>query len=638
MRLERNIYLTNVEVEQALSLFFKKVEEYLGEECVEEVEVIKSKGRITAQAVFARVSSPNYNASAMDGIVVEAERTFGATEGNPLTLKEGEDFQYIDTGDPIVHPYNAVIMIEDVIALDDGSIQIIGPASPWQNIRPIGEDIVAHEMIIPSHHRVRPMDIGAMLSGGITHITVFKKPRVAIIPTGTEMVEPGEALEEGNIIESNSRVFEGLVEELGGEPRRIPPIPDDYELLKEGIWKAIQENDLVLINAVPPQEVRIIRENWWRNWEVLVHGIATKPGKPTILGIIQGKPVIGIPGYPVSAYFIFETFAKPLIQRMLGGRRESTQEVDAFVAKRIVSSLQYREYVRIKLGKVKDRLIATPLSRGAGVTMSLVRADGLLIIPQNSEGIEAGEKVRVTLLKDLEEIENTLVSIGSHDLIMDIIANQMAKANDRHFLSSAHVGSMGGIMALKRGEAHMAPIHLLDGSTGEYNIPFVRRYLANERMALIKGVKRIQGFMVPRGNPKNIKDFHDLKQKGIIFVNRQRGAGTRLLVDYMLEKEGIDPEGIAGYHREMTTHMAVAAAITSNTADVGVGVYSAAKAMGLDFIPIGEEHYDFLIPVEYLELELVRAFIEVITSQDFKEELMEMEGYGFEGIGEIIEV
>ena len=637
--IDRNVYLSNVEVEEALKTFLDRVEKNNREETLEGIEVVNSLGRITGEAIFARYSSPNYNAAAMDGIAIEAEKTYGATEANPIKLKEDKDFIYIDTGDPIAHPYNAVIMIEDVINIDGEIIQIISSAAPWQHIRPIGEDIVANEMIIPSHHQIRPMDIGAMLSGGITKVKVFKKPRVAIIPTGTEIIEPGEKMEEGSIIESNSRVFEGLIIQLGGQANRFLPVPDDYDLLKEKLLDATRENDIIIINAGSSAGSEDYTSSLIGELgEILVHGIATKPGKPTILGFIGEKPVIGIPGYPVSGFFVFQTFVKPLINSFLGQKEDRVKEVEAIIAKRMVSSLQYKEFVRIKLGRVGDRLIATPLSRGAGVIMSLVRADGTLVIPQNSEGVEAGEKVKVELLKDMEEIDNTLVSIGSHDLIMDIISNRMQKSYDKHFLSSAHVGSMGGIMALKRGETHIAPIHLLDTNTGEYNVSYAKRYLPNEKLALIKGVKRIQGLMVSKGNPKDIKGFKDLSSRDIIFVNRQRGAGTRILVDYELEKSGIKTEEIIGYDREMTTHMAVAAAITSGTADVGVGVYSAAKAMGLDFIPIGEEHYDFLIPMKYLQSELTNAFLEVITSQDFKEELLAMGGYGLEDIGKIIPI
>jgi putative molybdopterin biosynthesis protein len=294
------------------------------------------------------------------------------------------------------------------------------------------------------------------------------------------------------------------------------------------------------------------------------------------------------------------------------------------------------EYVRVKLGMVDGRLIATPLNRGAGATMSLVRADGMLVIPQNSEGIEAGEIVQVELTKNIDDIMNTIVSIGSHDLIMDMIGSLMHRKDSGKSLSSAHVGSMGGLIALRRGEAHMAPIHLLDEETGIYNESYIRKLLPGMKIALVKGVKRIQGMMVKGGNPKNITGFKDFTREDVQFVNRQNGAGTRILVDYMLKKEGVDPASVNGYEREMTTHMAVAASVSSGSADVGVGVLSAAKAMGLDFIPIGEEDYDFAILSKYLELDMFKQFINIIKSEDFKDILLDLGGYGTEGIGEII--
>lgn len=634
---ERNIYLSNMDVNSAQKLLMDRVEACLGNSGTEKIQVIASQGRVSASSVFARVSSPNFNASAMDGIAVNAKSTFGASEANPMRLRKGIDFIYVDTGDPITDPYDAVIMIEDVVEIDSDTVEIIKSAAPWQDIRPIGEDIVANEMIIPANHEIRPVDIAAMLAGGITELEVVKKPRVGIIPTGTEIIEPDEPFELGKIIESNSRMFEGLVKEYGGEPVRLKPVPDDYGLLKRIISEAVKQNDIVIINAGSSAgsedfTVKLIAELG----EVLVHGIATRPGKPAILGIIEGKPVLGIPGYPVSAYFVFETFAKPLIYKYLKQGVLQKNKAEAVLSRRMVSSLKHTEYVRIKLGLVDGKLIATPLNRGAGATMSLVRADGILVIPQNSEGIEAGEKVQVELSKAIDDINNTIVSIGSHDLIMDMIGSLMHRKDTGKSLSSAHVGSMGGLMALRRGEAHMAPIHLLDEQTGIYNESYIRKLLPGMKIALVKGVKRIQGMMVRAGNPKSIKGFRDFTREGVQFVNRQNGAGTRILVDFMLKKEGIDPTAISGYEREMTTHMAVAAAVSSGSADVGVGVLSAAKAMDLDFIPIGEEEYDFAVPEKYLELDMFKQFINIIKSEDFKSILSDLGGYGTEGIGEII--
>lgn len=637
--MDRNIYLSNMEVEKALELFTDRLKQCMEVWKEEETNTIDAMGRVTSKAIFALVSSPNYNASAMDGIAVKAKATFAASEANPIRLSKGTDFTYVDTGDPILDPYDAVIMIEDVVSIDENTVEIIKAASPWQDIRPIGEDIVANEMIIPSNHCIRPVDIAAMLAGGVNSVNVYKKPKVGLIPTGTEIIEPGDKLELGKIIESNSRMFEGLVKEYGGEVLRYKPIPDDYQLLKEGILEAVQENDLVIINAgssagSEDYTVKLIAELG----EVLVHGIATKPGKPAILGIVHNKPVLGIPGYPVSAYFVFENFAKPIIKGFVNQPIPAKDAAEAVLSKRVVSSLKHREYVRIKLGMVDDKLIATPLSRGAGATMSLVRADGILEIPQNSEGVEGGESVKINLLKNIAEIKNTIVSIGSHDIAMDIMSNLIHMKNSVYSLSSAHVGSMGGIMALRRGEAHIAPIHLLDEATGIYNIDYIKRYLPNIEMALIKGVKRIQGIMVKKGNPKGINDFEDLTRADVQFVNRQKGAGTRILLDYMLSKKGIEAASITGYEREMTTHMAVAAAVDSGSADAGLGVLSAAKAMNLDFIPVGNEEYDFAIPVSYLKLPMIQLFIKILQSEEFAEALELMGGYSLESAGQVVHI
>jgi putative molybdopterin biosynthesis protein len=444
-------------------------------------------------------------------------------------------------------------------------------------------------------------------------------------------------MELGKIIESNSRMFEGLVREYGGQPVRYKPVIDDYKLLKEAMLKAVQENDMVIINAGSSAgsedfTVGLVRELG----EAVVHGVAIKPGKPAILGIIQGKPVIGIPGYPVSAYFVFENFAKPVIKGFIGQPAPEREKASAVLSKRVVSSLKHREYVRIKLGMVDDKLIATPLNRGAGATMSLVRADGILVIPQNSEGVEGGEAVEIELLKNIAEIKSTIVSIGSHDIAMDIMANLIHHKNSEYSLSSAHVGSLGGIMALRRGEAHIAPIHLLDESSGQYNVEYIKRYLPNVEMALIKGLKRVQGIMVKKENPKKIKGFEDLAREDVQFVNRQKGAGTRVLLDYMLAKKGISVELISGYEREMTTHMAVAAAVQSGSSDAGLGVMSAAEAMDLDFIPVGDEEYDFAVPVKYLKQPMLELFIEILKSKEFAKELEALGGYSLESAGEII--
>lgn len=624
----RNIYISNIPVDEALEKYKQALSSTKTTEVISSTEALF---RTTSEAVYAKNSSPHYHGAAMDGIAVTAVDTFGASEKTPKLLTEGLHFEYVNTGNPIPENRDSVIMIEDIAEAEPGIIKIIAPAYPWQHIRAVGEDMVKGEMIIPSNHTIRPMDMGAILNGGVTDIHVYKKPRVGILPTGTEIVRSISELEYGKIIDSNSRVFEGLVIEAGGIPKVYAPVIDEKELLKQAILNGVKENDLLIVNAGSSAGSKDFTVNLIKELgDVIIHGVALKPGKPTILGMIDGKGVIGIPGYPVSAYFIFETFAKPIIEWYCG-KTSYKKQIEATLSQRVVSSLKHQELVRVTLGEVNKKMVATPLNRGAGATMSLVRADGVLTVPRMSEGIEAGQQVSISLVKPLEEILERLVLIGSHDLILDIVADKMP-------LSSGHVGSLGGVMAMKRGECHVSPIHLLDEETGEYNISYIKRFFSPKTMAIIKGVKRLQGLMVQKGNPKQITEFSDLLRDDVQYVNRQRGAGTRQLLDYELKKRKLDPTKIVGYNRELTTHMTVAVTILSGGADAGLGIYSAAEAMGLDFVPIGYEEYDFLVPIKYLEDARVIRFIEILKSEEFSKQLELIGGYELYNSGKILKV
>lgn len=632
--MERNIYLSNTDIEEALSIYFQELGDFTSIVKEEIIDIRDGLGRVTSSPLFAKFSSPNHNAAAMDGVMVRAKCTYGASEANPLILTRGIDFAYINTGGLITDPYDAVIMVEDIVpaALPDedgeaGRIKITAAASPWQHIRPIGEDIVSGEMLLPANHRLRPADIGAALSSGVTQVAVYEKIRLAIIPTGNEITDCYDKLDKGKIFDSNSWMFKAAAEQMGALAGRISPVEDDNEKLKEAVSLAAAKNHIVIINAGSSAGSKDYTASVIQDMGRLVlHGLAIKPGKPTVLGVVGGKPVLGVPGYPGSAFLVFEEIVCPIIAKLQHVSQRPPDTVQAILSRRIVSSLKYREYVRVKLGKVNEKLIATPLNRGAGVTMALVKADGLIVIPRQSEGSEAGETVQTVLISDINQIERTLVSIGSHDLIMDILGNIMAKSG--FCLSSAHVGSMGGILALKRREAHIAPIHLMDEATGEYNASYLKTYLPDRRIKLVKGVKREQGFIVRPGNPKGIFTPADLARENIRFVNRQKGSGTRILTDYLLEKEGVDKSQIIGYNREMTTHMTVASAVESGAADAGVGVASAAAAMGLDFIFIGNEEYDFAIAEEYIDTPMVQAFLQALSGEEFLGELKKLGGYG----------
>lgn len=637
--MSRDIYLESIPLHEALTRWLSKLNtEGIGRPLSgETVRVIDSLGRVTARAIIAKTSSPFYHSSSMDGYAVRFTDTFGASETNPLRLKIGEQAVYVDTGDPMPDTYNAVIMIEDVNRVEE-YIEIIAPVTPWQHVRVIGEDIVATELILPENHRIRPVDIGAMLASGHTEVSVRRRPRVVIIPTGTEIVEPGGELKKGDIIEYNSRILGGLISEWGGEPVRFKIVPDKIEELKKAILDALTIGDLVVINAGASAgsedfTARVINELG----EVLLHGVNIKPGKPVILGWIRSKPVLGIPGYPVSAYITVQLFAKPLIYKWQGIEIEEPEMLKAKISRQVASALGQEEFLRVKVGKVGDSFIATPVSRGAGVLMSLVRADGFVRIPAMSEGIGAGTEVNVELMRSKSDIENTIVCIGSHDNALDLLANILKKKHPKFSFSSAHVGSIGGLMALKRGEAHLAGTHLLDEETGEYNVPVIKKLLSDKKIILINLVYREQGLLVLKGNPKNIRGFEDLIRNDVVFVNRQSGAGTRLLTDKCLRELGIRPESVKGYEREEYTHMGVASAVLTGVADTGLAILASAIALNLDFIPVAKERYDLAIPREFFETEMLQYLINIIKKDaEFREMVVGLGGYDISDMGKVM--
>lgn len=630
-------YMQNTEIGKALGSYSKEISAHCIFPGYEEIDVRDALGGYTAKAVFANISSPHYNACAMDGIAICAKDTFGATDTTPVFLKENENFIRVDTGEPLPQDFDAVVMIEEVIELGEGVIKLVTAAAPWQHVRQIGEDICAGEMILPANTLIEPASIGAMLAAGVLKVTVKRKPLAALIPTGNEVVKPNGDVMPGQIIEFNSSVFAAMLKIWSVDSKVYDIVPDDLCLIKESIIKGCEQCDIVIINAGSSAGRKDFAARAIAGaGEVIVHGLAIRPGKPTILGIVNGKPVIGVPGYPVSGAIVLEKVVKPVIDFLMAREPVKRPTLSALLSRRVVSSLKYAEFVRVKLGEVNGKIIATPLNRGAGIITSMVKADGLMEVALNEEGLEAGTEVNVELFKSYDDIKNTTVVSGSHDFLIDAVSDIMRRKNSKFSLSSSHIGSMGGIMAIKRGETHLAGIHLLDETTGEYNKSYVRKYFPDGNIALVKCVKRIQGILVEAGNPKGIKSVSDLKDKGIRFVNRQKGSGTRVLFDFLLKKEGIDPQNIEGYDRESYTHISVATLIASKSADAGLGVYTAAKAYGLDFIPICDEEYDFVVPEEFLKLDRIDCFMDIIKSAEFRQALDFMGGYRIDKPGEII--
>lgn len=625
----RKRYLKRTSLEDARRLLLEAAP--LGALRTEIVSTEESLGRITAEPVLASLSAPHYHGAAMDGIALRAEDTFGASEFEPRTLELGAGdgrFAYVDTGSALPAWANAVVMIERVFRLDDSHVEIREAAAPWQHVRLVGEDVVATEPILPRGHRVRPADLGALLAAAVERVPVAARPRVAILPTGSELVEPGAVAEPGRVIEFNSRMLAGYVAEWGGEPHRLAPAIDDPERIRIAVERALAQHDVVLVIAGSSAgEHDFTAEALAALGEVMAHGVDVMPGKPAILATARGKPVVGVPGYPVSAVVIAQEFIRPLLARLLGAAPAEPDRETAIVPKKIPSRLGLEEIVRVTLGRVGGRLVANPLGRGAGVITTMVKADGIVRIPANVEGLNAGEPVSVELLRRRDEIDKTILATGSHDLSLSLLEDALKRRVPGARISATNVGSIAGLVALGRGEAHLTGCHLLDPQSGEYNLPDVRRLLADRDVRVVSLVRRRQGLIVMRGNPKRIESLEDLARSDVRFVNRQSGAGTRVLLDYRMAKIGLKPADVRGYEREEFTHMGVAVAVKSGMADVGLGIQQAAAALGLDFAPIDVEDYDLVMLEDFARSALGESLLATIACEEFTRNVSKLAGY-----------
>ena len=606
----------------------------------ETIPVRDALGRVLAGPVKALASVPAYHAAAMDGIAVKASDTFGALPEKPIILSRDAG-NMVDTGDPIPDGKDAVVMIEQVEETQQGW-EIREAAYPWRNVRKAGEDIVMGEIVLPARHRVRPYDQAALLAAGILSIDVFKRPRVLIIPTGDEIVRPEDApspLPKGALLEVNGQMLASLAAECGAAAEIVKPVPNVLGELNSALETALADKyDLVMLiagsSAGSEDFTPALLEGLG---ELLVHGITVMPGKPALLAEIEGRPVVGIPGYPVSAAVAFREFSRPLLYIMQGLTPPEYDRAEVTIGRKMPSKLGLEEHVRVILGNVGGKAVATPIAGGAGVITSIVRADGIIRIPQEVSGLSEGEKAYAELLGSREAMNDRLLAIGSHDLTIDLLNSLLKeKTGGRIHISSSNVGSLGGLLAVKRQTAHFAGSHLLDTATGDYNLSYIRRYLPDMPVALVTLVHRWQGFMVPAGNPKKIEGIGDLARPDVVFVNRQSGSGTRILLDYELVKAGIPPECIVGYNNEEYTHMNVAMAVASGAADTGLGIHTAAKALALDFIPITRERYDLVIPHAYLADEKIQLLIEIIRSDEFKEKALAMGGYEVHETGSLV--
>jgi putative molybdopterin biosynthesis protein len=599
------------------------------------VPVTEAAGLVTAAPVWATRSSPPFDAAGMDGIAIRAADTLGASETSPVYLAP-DAYDVVDTGDPMPAGRDAVVMREHVHYDPEGRAELLTAVPPYQHVRSIGEDVSAGELLLPEGHRLRPADLAAAAAAGAKQLTVRKRAVVLVLPTGDEIVPIGTEPGTGEILDTNSLMLAEQAREAGCEARILPIVPDSPPQIAAAVKAAAAQCDLLIVIAGSSAgrddyTARVVSETG----SLAVHGVAVRPGHPVVLGVVGQTPVLGAPGYPVSAALTFDIFAVPMLAGLSGAPSRRRPVTAAKLARKLASPLGMDDWVRVRLGSVGGDLVATPLPRGAGVLTSLVRADGLLVVPAGMEGHHAGSTVSVQLLRGLDEIARTIVAIGSHDLVLDLAASALRADDPLVTLASSNVGSLGGLVALRDGLCHIAGSHLLDTASGEYTLPYVDRVFGPSApdVTVVRLVHREQGLMVAPGNPLRLGGIEDLTRPGVRYVNRQRGAGTRVLLDHRLAELGIAPDAISGYAREEPTHLAVAAAIAAGRGDAGLGITAAARAFGLDLVPVTWEPYDLVIAPGALGSPLLKPLWALLHSDQFQAAVTGLGGYSAKEMG-----
>lgn len=633
--MQRRIYLKKMDLNEAVNQYLAKLEiEGFFKDQVEIVPVKAACKRILSKPVFARRSVPGYNSSAVDGISVRTADTIGAKQNSPKVLNE-DQFSFVNTGNPLNPQHDAVIMIENVHVVNKSQVEIRETVHPLANVRTVGEDVCIGEMIFPRYRQLEPFDLSLLLAAGITQVEVIKQLSCAIIPTGSEIVDPEKNLQQGEIPETNSTMIKTFLEQMNVKSVVYEVVPDNLVSIEEAVKEATEEHDIVLLNggssAGDADYTYQVIEKLGR---IIVHGINIKPGKPTVLGIVHSKPVVGLPGYPGSCYIVLSTLLAPLIERKYRYVSRKFHAMKAVSTRRLFSSISEEEYVHVGVGKVCDKYVFFSFKRGASILSSISKADGTVVIPKGVEVVEEGETVHINCCKSREELDNNVIVSGSHDISLNVLADSVKKADYTVNLLVSNVGSMGGIRAISKKYAHITGMHLFDPSNDEYNVPFIKKYKIDA--ILVHLCKRQQGLLVQKGNPKSIRSVSDLIRNDIRFVNRQKSSGTRILLDYLLRKEDIDPSTIRGYENEEYTHTLVALKIKEDLADVGLGISSVAKVFDLDFIPIKWESYDLLVLPWFYSDPRFELIMKILKSKEFRQEVENLTGYDFSEAGQIV--
>ena len=594
----------------------------------EEIDVINAENRVSALEIKSRLSSPFYTASAVDGIAVQTAATEGASVSNPKLLKIGRDGILVNTGDPIPVKFNAVIMIENVEIMND-KFRILSPIAPYKNVRLIGEDIGVGETIVFPNEKITPAHIGVLLAGGINRIIVYKKPKVLVIPTGEEIKKPGDKIKIGDIIDTNSYMLKSFVEHYGGNAFISEVLPNNEKIISQFVKNNIDNFNMAIIIGGSAKGTKDLTLQVYRKiGNIFLHGVSIQPGKPVILAEVKNKPAMGMPGFPVSSFIAAHLFLKTAITHMQGIKEEKPQFIRAVVKRSIASSIGTTEFVRVKVGKVENKLVAVPLKKGAGVLSSVSNADGLLKIDFDKEGIESGERVKIELLRSKLSVRNEILFIGSNDPLLNFLFSFVKKLNPSFNFGIINSGSLAGLLALERGECSITAAHLFDSKTRTYNEPFFKKYVS-KNIRVFHFSLREQGLILQKGNPKRIKNIKDLSRKDVTFVNRQKGSGTRVMLDYLLTQNNIDHNSVNGYKHEEYTHLAVANNVKLGGADCGMGIRYVADFLGLDFVPVKEEQYDLVILEHELRRKEVKMILNAMQNKEFIKMAKQFKGYKY---------
>jgi len=604
-------------------------------------------GRVLAEDVFSPVDVPSFDRATMDGFAVRAEDTFFAEENRPIGLRviglvtPGQDPQLqvvkgetveISTGAVLPKGANAVVMAE-YTHRESGQVNIYRSVVPGENVMSAGSDMMLGELVLRRGMVVSPREMGILAAIGFESVLVYKKPVVGIISTGNELRRPGEALRIGEIYDTNSYAIAGAVRESGGEPHLMGVVKDDPTEMRSMIIRALESCDIVITSGSTSAGggdimYRVLDSIGGPG--VIAHGLSVKPGKPAVVAVARGKPIFGLPGYPSSAMMIFKVLVSPIIRGLAGLRREETTTVRARMAQKIFSALGRREYLPVQLvSDGEGGYSAFPIESGSGAITSFSLADGFIEIQENVSSIFEGEEVSVELASKVIKLPN-LVILGSHCLGVDVIVSLAIERNPEFDPRIINTGSVGGFRAIASGQADVAGVHILDESTGRYNVEAFEKYGLRGKAHLVRGYDREQGLIIANGNPKGIRGLQDLLRDDIAFINRNPGSGTRILLDMLLSKMAKDQgsnfeqlaQKINGYDVEAKSHAAVSAAVKQGRADVGLGIRTAAHQQGLEFIHLWDEKYDFLVNQRSVEKPALKTFIETLQSRRLHEELL----------------